>query len=347
MHGRIAQEVTFLEVAEEVIACEKNRATGGEIARMSSKNFEYRVRAAILPIFFGKSICEIGYKEILALHAALISRNLSPISISQYFQDLKKIIKFAEANDLIYKIPQFPRIKKTSIPRGGFTVSEYRKLVVIAKKLSGIKDSPRNSTHRERAGGVYCTTNSVPIEMQWVIRLMVNGFMRPTDIFVIRHKHVEIIRREYEYLRLSLPETKRHRGQIVTLRPAIHVYEQLSEHMRGKGFAQPDDFLFLPEIKKRDIAGRLISLHFNKILDAANLRIGSLGQSRSLYSLRHTSIMFRLLYGNGIDLLTLARNARTSVQMIERFYASNLSSEMNVGLLQSKRKFNANMGNGR
>ena len=35
MHGRIAQEVTFLEVAEEVIACEKNRATGGEIARMS------------------------------------------------------------------------------------------------------------------------------------------------------------------------------------------------------------------------------------------------------------------------------------------------------------------------
>jgi hypothetical protein len=51
--------------------------------------------------------------------------------------------------------------------------------------------------------------------------------------------------------------------------------------------------------------------------------------------------MFRLLYGKGIDLLTLARNARTSVQMIEEFYASNLTAEMNIGLLQSKRNSGA------
>jgi hypothetical protein len=47
--------------------------------------------------------------------------------------------------------------------------------------------------------------------------------------------------------------------------------------------------------------------------------------------------MYRLLYGQGIDTLTLARNARTSVQMIERFYASSLTGEMNVGMLHSKR----------
>ena len=58
---------------------------------------------------------------------------------------------------------------------------------------------------------------------------------------------------------------------------------------------------------------------------------------RTLYCLRHTSIMFRLLYGQGIDMLTLARNARTSVQMIERFYASSLDGEMNVAMLQSRR----------
>ena len=62
-----------------------------------------------------------------------------------------------------------------------------------------------------------------------------------------------------------------------------------------------------------------------------------LGRKRTLYSLRHTAIMYRLLYGQGIDTLTLARNARTSVQMIERFYASSLTGEMNVGMLQSKR----------
>ncbi len=62
-----------------------------------------------------------------------------------------------------------------------------------------------------------------------------------------------------------------------------------------------------------------------------------MGRLRTLYCLRHTSIMFRLLHGQGIDMLTLARNARTSVQMIERFYASALDGEMNVAMLQSRR----------
>jgi len=62
------------------------------------------------------------------------------------------------------------------------------------------------------------------------------------------------------------------------------------------------------------------------------------GMKRTLYSLRHTAITFRLLYGGNIDLLTLARNARTSVEMVEKFYSSNLSAEMNIDLLQGKRK---------
>jgi tRNA A37 threonylcarbamoyladenosine modification protein TsaB len=36
-------------------------------------------------------------------------------------------------------------------------------------------------------------------------------------------------------------------------------------------------------------------------------------------------------------MLTLAKNARTSVEMIERFYASNPNAEMNIDLLQGKR----------
>jgi hypothetical protein len=41
--------------------------------------------------------------------------------------------------------------------------------------------------------------------------------------------------------------------------------------------------------------------------------------------------------GESIDLLTLARNARTSVGMIERFYAKPLEGEMNVDKIQSMR----------
>ena len=58
----------------------------------------------------------------------------------------------------------------------------------------------------------------------------------------------------------------------------------------------------------------------------------------SANSLRHSSIMFRLMFGRGVDTLTLARNARTSPEMIDRFYAAPLQGEMNVGELQSKRR---------
>jgi hypothetical protein len=56
------------------------------------------------------------------------------------------------------------------------------------------------------------------------------------------------------------------------------------------------------------------------------------------YSLRHSSSMFRLMFGRTVDTLTLARNARTSPEMIDRFYAAPLQGEMNVGELQSKRR---------
>lgn len=35
--------------------------------------------------------------------------------------------------------------------------------------------------------------------------------------------------------------------------------------------------------------------------------------------------------------MTLAKNARTSVEMVEKSYASELKAELNVAMLQSKR----------
>ena len=76
---------------------------------------------------------------------------------------------------------------------------------------------------------------------------------------------------------------------------------------------------------------------FDAVLLDAKLKKAGSGESRTLYSLRHTAIMFRLTQGDQIDLLTLARNCRTSVQMIDKFYAKPLSAEMNVDLIQSTR----------
>jgi hypothetical protein len=166
---------------------------------------------------------------------------------------------------------------------------------------------------------------------------MVNSFIRPVDIKLIQHKHIEVISGPNTYLRLNLPETKRHTGQVVTMRAANGIYQSLKKYQESRGYGKPTDYLFLPEVKDRAGAIQLMTTHFRKIVEKAELRAGQYGQLRTLYSLRHTAITFRLLYGNGIDLLTLARNARTSVEMIERFYSSNLTAEMNIEMLQSKR----------
>ena len=52
----------------------------------------------------------------------------------------------------------------------------------------------------------------MPVDLSWAIRLLVNGFMRPSDL---------------KYLRLTLPETKGHGTPIVTMPAAVHVYRQI------------------------------------------------------------------------------------------------------------------------
>ena len=104
--------------------------------------------------------------------------------------------------------------------------------------------------------------------------------------------------------------------------------------------AKDSDYVFLPKYGKdqRDYALKQLQRQFEILLWDTGLEKGADGEARSLYSLRHTCIMYRLLYGDGMNTLVLARNARTSVEMIDRFYAKPLSGEMNIEMLQSRRR---------
>jgi hypothetical protein len=128
---------------------------------------------------------------------------------------------------------------------------------------------------------------------------------------------------------------------------AVRAYRRLRDSHVQRGYGNSEDYVFMPEltakklednIKQRDKALVLMQRQFSVILADTNLEHGPNGESRTLYSLRHTCIMFRLLYGEGMDLLTLARNARTSTEMIDRFYASHLEGEQNIEMIQSRRK---------
>jgi site-specific recombinase XerD len=330
--------LTFAEICDKLLIKEAVRVQRREFASRSLVMLKSRLSRHVLPYFGPRLIDQINPTDIEEFLTYLYEFDLSDITINQYFNALRKVLTHAFELELIDKLPRFPKLKLDSIPRGGFTIKEYLKILRYSKNHRE-KDSDLShpKTHRDTQNSIFTAKETVPFEFAWLIGFMVNSFVRPVDIKLIQHQHVEIIRGKYIYLRLTLPETKKHRSQIVTLYPAVRIYEKLYQYMKQKGLAKPDDYLFLPEVKDREAASYLITKDFRKVLIATGLRVGHLGQNKTLYSLRHTAITNRLLYGKGIDLLTLARNARTSVEMIERFYASQLSPEMNIALLQSRR----------
>ena len=59
------------------------------------------------------------------------------------------------------------------------------------------------------------------------IVFMLNGFLLPTDIKWLQHKHVEVVRNAHSYLRLPLPTSKRHSNAIVTMPTAVNVYARM------------------------------------------------------------------------------------------------------------------------
>jgi len=63
---------------------------------------------------------------------------------------------------------------------------------------------------------------------------------------------------------------------------------------------------------------------FRTILREENLTTDREGQPRTAYSLRHTYICLRLM--EGADIYQIAKNCRTSVEMIEKYYASHIKT---------------------
>jgi integrase len=74
---------------------------------------------------------------------------------------------------------------------------------------------------------------------------------------------------------------------------------------------------------------------FGKILERAGLKYDRDGNRRTAYSLRHTYICLRLM--EGADIYQIAKNCRTSVEMIQKFYAAHLKNTLDASNI-NKRK---------
>ena len=110
---------------------------------------------------------------------------------------------------------------------------------------------------------------------------------------------------------------------------AVSVYERICKRNPDYG---SEDYIFLPQYKNRPHASSIIQRQFNLLLKRENLEIDvQTGKKHMMYSLRHTAICMRIIKSEGkVYIFNLAKNAGTSVDQIERFYAKYLplSAEM-------------------
>ena len=349
-----AQVMTFTSVARLLVESEEAKYKRGQLTKISFENMQLRLNKHVLPFFMETDVNMINYKMLDAFlqHLSGPDHKLSVSTISAYMGLVRKVLIHAARHSFLKHVPEFPNVGVEDKPRGWFTVPEYKTVTAKAKKLVGVavewrKDALTGESYfcmpgeARRADDKLVRRVHMTRDLPDLIVFMVNSYIRPTDVKNMQHGHVYVIDREYTYLRLALPPSKGHSYAITTMPWAVRVYQRLCARRakeRGSALEIPaNEYVFMPDAPSREDAMKKLQRQFEVVLEMTGLRRSNTGEIRSLYSLRHSSIMFRLLYGRAIDTLTLARNARTSPEMIDRFYAAPLQGEMNIEMLQSRR----------
>ncbi|USQ95888.1 tyrosine-type recombinase/integrase [Caulobacter sp. RL271] len=320
-------KITFAQAALAAIEDAQTRVAMGANSKTLVRDYKHRLRTYCEPYFGKTKAVDIDGRSLRAFRTWLATeKGLKASTILTIMSFVSVVLKMAEDDGVIDRIPTVPRKGQRDCPRPWFTRDQYQALLAFLKKVEA-----KNPEVKFRG-------NAVDSELRAVVTFLVNSFLRPGDIFTLQHKHVAIVPDGNKaFLRLSLPPSKGHTYPVITMPVAVPIYERVRDRHARSGLAKPDDYVFYPERQNRAYAHELVRRQFTQILRLMGMKETVDGGEHTLYSLRHTAIMFRLLNADGLDLLTLARAARTSVEMIDRFYARPLTAEMNRDRLHSFR----------
>jgi site-specific recombinase XerD len=271
----------------------------------------------ILKEFNQQEVDTITNAQISQFVEKLLATGIKPATIKHHIIVLRKILKFAIANDLMKNLPVFPRITgklQTSLKRDYLTVPEYDLVCKCAEELAKKQTVVQGIT--------------ITDEMKYLIQFMVNSFIRPSDLRVLKHKHINHLKDgKVEWLELTHPATKTNANAVQAMPVSVHIYRNLMDYRKkAKLKASLDDYVFLPDYseKQRDKVMQVVAKLFKRIVAETGIETQT-DKKLTLYSLRHTAIMMRLTIGQ-VDTLSLARNARTSQAMIDKFYAAHLTT---------------------
>ena len=211
--------------------------------------------------------------------------------------------------------------------RPWFTPNEYKQLYEATRKNAAEPKNKRFKWHAE--------------QLHDFVLFMANTGLRPDEVKHLEFGDVEIVDDEYSNDRILEigVRGKRGVGYCKSMPGAVRPFERLLARDRPTAETpdddsepvktekpKPTDKLFPNEFKKM----------FNGILAENNLKFDRNGEARTAHSLRHSYICFRLL--EGADIYQVAKNCRTSVEMIEKHYAAHLKDMIDTSLVNVRKK---------
>jgi hypothetical protein len=171
-------------------------------------------------------------------------------------------------------------------------------------------------------------------ELYDFILFMTHSFLRPTEseVYALTHRDI-VIADDPKRLIITVRKGKTGHRIVNTMPGAVSVYNRINSRSSGD---VTDEFIFLSRYKNRSTAKQIVQRQFNALLERSHLKKDRYSKSvHTVYSLRHTSICMRIILSQGkVNIFNLAKNAGTSVDQIERFYARRLplSKEMAINL---------------
>ncbi|OPH82451.1 tyrosine-type recombinase/integrase [Nitrobacter vulgaris] len=318
--GELRGNEKSFEFAAEQFYREFKVLTEGQRSKIYVEAHRTRLDNHILPFMGDKGLSEItpGLLQEYRIHRheKAIARWGAPPARNTIHQEvvvIRQVLKSAVRHGWLRLMPDLSEPYKASgkiSHRAWFSPDEYKQLYEATRERA---KNPKKKRFKKESE-----------QLHDFVLFMANTGLRPDEAWRLQYRDVKIAHDD------GLDETileievrgKRGIGYCKSMPGAVEPYRRLVRRNKP----EPSDLIF-PK-RQKEI--------FNNVLNELNLKTDRDGQSRTAYSLRHTYICLRLM--EGADIYQIAKNCRTSVEMIEKYYASHLVNTLDTTAINVRKQ---------
>ncbi len=334
--GTLKDEKTFREAAQQ-FRREFETITQGERNKVYVEGHWRRLDLYLLPFFGDMGLSEVTSGQLqeyrIKRREDAVAKSGKPPARNTMHQEivcLRQVLKTAIRHGWLSYLPDLSEPYKTSgkiSHRAWFSPDEYKRLY----KATGARaEKPKTKRYQWESA-----------QLHDFVLFMANTGLRPDEALRLEFRDVSIVKDHATSQTILEIEVrgKRGVGYCKSMPGAVHPFRRLQERKRPRVIDGTDSSDAVTRVELPKPTDRLFpkSHHelLNIILDEEELKFDREGQRRTAYSLRHTYICLRLM--EGADIYQIAKNCRTSVEMIEKYYASHIKTSLDAAAINVRR----------